>query len=1062
MTESIPGPKGLPIIGNILDIDPVDAVQCLGRIAKEYGEIYKLSVGGTAKLFVSSRSLVNELSDESRFTKQVSGPLAQLRNVCSDSLFTAHSDEHNWHIAHKILMPAFGPLAIRDMFDEMHDIASQQVIKWARFGPKEAIDVSSDFTRLTLDAIALCSMSTRFNSFYRDEMNPFVGSMLEVLAESGKRAVRPPFVNDYIMRGSLKNYNHQIAVMKEIANEILEERRANPGSQKKDLLTAMINGRDPKTGEGLSDESILNNMIVFLIAGHETTSALLSFYFYYLLTRPDVFEKAQAEVDDVIGRGPVTLEHMSKLPYIEAGLRETLRLHPTAPVITFHTRPDLDIEKTTIGGGRFEVTRGQGIVALLVEMQRDPAVWGDDADEFKPERMTEEKFNALPANSWKPFGNGIRGCIGRSFAWQESLLILAMLLQNFNFRLRDPDYQLAIKQTLTIKPGNMFMYATLRDHVTALDLEKTLHGSVQSNGLGEKTRSSSLATTHRELRPLSILYGSDSGTCETMAHSLARAANAKGYEASVQTLDSAVEKLPTDQPVVIVSPSYNGQPPSNATDFVRWIEGAAADFLQGVKYAVYGCGNKDYVSTFHRVPKLIDAELSRGGAKRIAETGLGDVTVGDIFSDFESWQDEKLWPALGVHQPGMACEVGFDVHVDRSSRTEDLQVKADEALVLENQVLTAEGEPQKRMLTLKLPDGVEYNAGDHLAVLPLNDWSTVRRALSWAQLPWDALLTIPLGAKTSLPTGKQISAKDLFGGYVELSQPATRKNIQKIAAAIACPPAKQKLLDLEAEFDTSISPKRLSVLDVLEQFPEADISLSTFIGMLPPMRPRQYSIASSPHAEPSNAVLMWTVLNGEAYSGTGRRFLGVASTYLANLGAGDRVHVIVKPALRLFHPPPDPESMPVIMACAGTGLAPFRGFVEERAFEAKQGRKLAQALLFIGCRHPERDALLYEEFQRWEHEGIVKLFYAFSRDADAADGCKHVQDRIWNERALIKRGMFEGNARMYVCGGAGVGRSVEDVMKRIYMEVNGSNSARASEDWFQGLKANRYVTEIFS
>ena len=105
MTESIPGPKGLPILGNILDIDPVDAVQCLGRIAKEYGEIYKLSVGGTAKLFVSSRNLVNELSDESRFTKQVSGPLAQLRNVCDDSLFTAHSDEHNWHVAHKILMP---------------------------------------------------------------------------------------------------------------------------------------------------------------------------------------------------------------------------------------------------------------------------------------------------------------------------------------------------------------------------------------------------------------------------------------------------------------------------------------------------------------------------------------------------------------------------------------------------------------------------------------------------------------------------------------------------------------------------------------------------------------------------------------------------------------------------------------------------------------------------------------------------------------------------------------------------------------------------------------------
>jgi cytochrome P450/NADPH-cytochrome P450 reductase len=154
--------------------------------------------------------------------------------------------------------------------------------------------------------------------------------------------------------------------------------------------------------------------------------------------------------------------------------------------------------------------------------------------------------------------------------------------------------------------------------------------------------------------------------------------------------------------------------------------------------------------------------------------------------------------------------------------------------------------------------------------------------------------------------------------------------------------------------------------------------------------------------------------------------------------------------------------MPIIMACAGTGLAPFRGFIEERAFEAEEGKKLAPAFLFVGCRHPERDALLYEELKNWEQQGIVEVFYAFSQDIVSSDGCKHVQDRIWNERALVKKGMFEGNARMYVCGGAAVGKSVEDVMKRIYLEINGPDSARASEDWFQGLKANRYVTEIFS
>jgi cytochrome P450/NADPH-cytochrome P450 reductase len=114
-------------------------------------------------------------------------------------------------------------------------------------------------------------MSTRFNSFYHEEMHPFVGSMLDVLAESGKRAVRPPFVNQHIMRGSLKQYNLDIENLRQIAADVLAERRANPYA-KKDLLSAMLDGRDPKTGEGLSDESILNNMIVFLIAGKISSS----------------------------------------------------------------------------------------------------------------------------------------------------------------------------------------------------------------------------------------------------------------------------------------------------------------------------------------------------------------------------------------------------------------------------------------------------------------------------------------------------------------------------------------------------------------------------------------------------------------------------------------------------------------------------------------------------------------------------------------------------------------------------------------------------------------------
>lgn len=114
---------------------------------------------------------MNEVSDESRFSKIVAAALEEVRNGTHDGLFTAYGpEEKNWGIAHRILIPAFGPLSIRGMFDEMHDIAGQLVMKWARHGSSYSIPVTDDFTRLTLDTIALCAMDYRFNSYYREQM----------------------------------------------------------------------------------------------------------------------------------------------------------------------------------------------------------------------------------------------------------------------------------------------------------------------------------------------------------------------------------------------------------------------------------------------------------------------------------------------------------------------------------------------------------------------------------------------------------------------------------------------------------------------------------------------------------------------------------------------------------------------------------------------------------------------------------------------------------------------------------------------------------------------------
>ena len=120
---------------------------------------------------IASQALMNEVCDEERYHKLIAAGLIEVRNGIHDALFTAHDGEENWGIAHRVLLPALGPLAIRGMFDDMHDICSQLVMKWARYGPGHQINVTDDFTRLTLDTIALCTMDYRFNSYYTNAVS---------------------------------------------------------------------------------------------------------------------------------------------------------------------------------------------------------------------------------------------------------------------------------------------------------------------------------------------------------------------------------------------------------------------------------------------------------------------------------------------------------------------------------------------------------------------------------------------------------------------------------------------------------------------------------------------------------------------------------------------------------------------------------------------------------------------------------------------------------------------------------------------------------------------------
>lgn len=254
-------------------------------------------------------------------------------------------------------------------------------------------------------------------------------------------------------------------------------------------------------------------------------------------------------------------------------------------------------------GGKYLVKKDEQIVCLLSKSHKDPEVWGPDADEFVPERMLDGGFDRTQeqfAHSWSPFGTGMRSCIGRAFAWQEMMLAFAALLQNFSFVMDNPSYSLQIQTALTIKPKGFYIRAVPRGGLTPLQLEARLVGLCEGDSNNSKSASGrpkpAVPPEHQEKEvgeKMSIYYGTNSGTCEFMARRLGSDASDRGLVASVEPLDIAKGALPRGVPVVIVASSYEGQPPQNAGHFVKWVESMNEAELEGVTYAVWGCGKSE-------------------------------------------------------------------------------------------------------------------------------------------------------------------------------------------------------------------------------------------------------------------------------------------------------------------------------------------------------------------------------------------------------------------------------------------------------------------------------------
>ncbi|KAJ7620489.1 fatty acid hydroxylase [Mycena polygramma] len=1059
MSVPIPQPPTIPFIGNVTSLEKDVPLNSFRLLAKTYGEIYQLDLVGRTIVCVSSYALVNEVSDDTRFRKRVAGGLMEVRNLVGDGLFTAFGEEEpNWGVAHRLLMPAFGTLAVKGMMEEIRDISDQLLLKWDRFGPSAIIDPSEDFTRVALDAIAYCSMSYRLNSFYTPNQPEFTVAMGDFLAECGARANRPRVVQA-VMRGASAKYESDRRKMKELADEIVSTRKTHP-IPKHDLLDIMLNSRDPKTGQSMSEQSIAENVLTFLIAGHETSSGMMTFMVYYLLKNPETMRTLRAQIDEVLGERKVQYEDFAKLTYLVAVMRETLRLAAPAPM-----RTATPIEDTTIGGGKYTVKKGTPIVIQAWEMQRDPAVWGDDAEEFRPERMMDGKFEALPPNAWQPFGFGSRACIGRAFAWQEVLLVMASVIQKFDLALVDPSYTLKLKQTLTVKPLGLRIHATPRAapvHLHASPSSALMPGRDVDPAPPKGGVTPSAGTGV----PLYVLYGSNTGTSEAFAQRVANEAPSYGFRPSIGTLDSALGKVPTDGPVVIITASFEGEPADNAARFVDWLRhlDASSAPLANVRFAVFGCGNSDWTATYQKIPKLCDELFVTHGAQRLVPRGAGDAGAGDFFQKFEEFE-AGLWQTLSEEYSTKRSEALVQtlevktVDVGKERATALRQADALLGRVVENRVLTKDG-PVKRHIEFELPEGTTARAGDYVAILPQNPIRDVRRVLARFSLSNEEEVVLSSVGPTSLPVGKPVKLSEILGGYIELSQPATTRDLGILSQAATSDATRAYIEELTANYNEAVQAKRLSVFEILESHADIDLSIGAFLQMLPAMRVRQYSISSSPLWNPSHITVTISVLDAPALSGkTTQPFLGVGSNYLASLMPGDRVQMAVRPSAASFHPPEN-ITTPVVMFCSGSGLAPMRGFIQERAAQKASGREVGEMLLFFGCRSPATDYLYSDtDLAEWTKQGVVDVRPAFSRSCEDSEGCKYVQHRIRKDSTDIVAAYRKG-ASFFTCGSATVAKGIKSTLVEIIMEQEKVDVAEASER-FERITKGRYATDIF-
>jgi sulfite reductase (NADPH) flavoprotein alpha-component len=552
---------------------------------------------------------------------------------------------------------------------------------------------------------------------------------------------------------------------------------------------------------------------------------------------------------------------------------------------------------------------------------------------------------------------------------------------------------------------------------------------------------SNISVPAKHTLPLLIIYGSQTGTAEGLAKRVSTRSKEKGFEPRIAEGNSVTfEDLNKAHRVLLLTSTWGeGDPPDNIAALWTALNDAAAPRLEHLNYSVLALGDKNY-SDFCGAGKKFDERLAELGAKRILPRAECDTDYDAMATQWMAAALEAL-PTTNT-TPATAPEAARPVPADAKSTRHDRKNPFKARLITSRVLNKAGSAKETRHIEISLEgSGLSYEVGDALGVVPMNCPTLVSEILELLGCDGEEAVPDADGVETSLRHALQHS-------YV-ITQP-TLSFVQEVARRSSDRCSEWAALlaeDKKAEFEKFSYGRE--VIDFLK-YAVGKFTPKEFVALLRKLQPRLYSISSSPKAHPSEVHLTVGTVRYESH---GRARKGVCSTFLAErVEAGGIVPVFVQTS-HGFRLPADPAT-PIIMVGPGTGIAPFRAFLEERRATAATGKNW----LFFGDQQRASDFLYEEELTAMAHDGFLRLDLAFSRDQAEKI---YVQNRMLENAADLWK-LLENGAHFYVCGDAKrMARDVGAALHKI-IETAGGKSPEEAAAYVQQLKtAKRYQRDVY-